>query len=173
MKKILIAFSAITALLIPTPANAADTGYRYWGYFQAGPGAQQWSAAMTGPTVDVADGSVEGWIFTFSGDDVPDASSPKIKPNFSSICGKTQTVSGKKRIGLVIDFGTSAIRPKGEKIQKAITKCVIVDKQAQGIDVLGAVAKIRSNSSGLICGLNGYPAKECGALIPTPLKLKK
>jgi hypothetical protein len=26
---------------------------------------------MTGPTVDIADGAVEGWSFVFSSDDIP------------------------------------------------------------------------------------------------------
>jgi hypothetical protein len=33
--------------------------------------------------------------------------------------------------------------------------------------------KVRAAKSGLICGLNGYPAKECGAEIATPASLKK
>jgi hypothetical protein len=46
-------------------------------------------------------------------------------------------------------------------------------KTSQGIDVLGQVTKIRAESSGLICGLGGYPAKECGVEIPTPKALVK
>lgn len=157
----------------PSSASALDSGYRYWGYFQAAPGEQNWKPAMTGPTVDVSDGSVEGWIFTFSSNDIPDATSPKIRADFNALCAKTKPVAGKKRIGLVIDFGISAIRPKGEKILPAITRCVVVDKKAQGIDVLASAVKIRSNSTGLICGLNGYPAKECGAEITTPLKYRQ
>jgi hypothetical protein len=33
--------------------------------------------------------------------------------------------------------------------------------------------KIRADKSGLICGINGYPKKECGVEIPTPAGLKK
>jgi hypothetical protein len=62
---------------------------------------------MTGPTVDIADGSVEGWAFTFSSEAIPDATSPSVLPDFQSICGKTRPVSGKKRIGIVIDFGAA------------------------------------------------------------------
>ena len=74
-KKLISAFAAaiflISNLILAAPANAADKGYRYWGYYQAAPGATSWTAAMTGPTVDIADGSVEGWSFVFSSDDVP------------------------------------------------------------------------------------------------------
>ena len=155
-----------------TSANAADKGWRYWGYYQAAPGATKWTAAMTGPTVDIADGAVEGWSFVFSSDDIP-STPPRVKPSFASICAKTKADKDTKRIGLVIDFGTKAYAPKGEKVQKTLITCVTTAKTSQGIDVLGMAVKVRAAKSGLICGLNGYPAKECGVEIPTPAALKK
>jgi hypothetical protein len=50
---------------------------------------------------------------------------------------------------------------------------VQIAKSAQGIDVLGQAVKIRAANSGLICGINGYPAKECGVEIPTPYAFKR
>jgi hypothetical protein len=160
-----------TSLVSPT-AQAAGKGWRYWGYFQAAPGKTVWTPAMTGPTVDVADGAVEGWSFVFSSDDIPSVL-PRVKPDFKSICAGVKADRDTKRIGLVIDFGSSAYAPKGEKVKKTITTCVRVAKESQGIDVLGQVTKIRAASSGLICGLAGYPAKECGVEIPTPKSLIK
>jgi len=125
---------------------------------------------MTGPTVDIADGSVEGWIFTFSSDDIP-STPPSVKPSFAKICGSTKAISGTKRVGLVIDFGNQAIAPKGEKVAKTIVKCVVTAKESQGIDVLAQVIKLRLADSGLICGFNSYPARECGAEISTPKAL--
>lgn len=154
-----------------TPAQASSTGYRYWGYFQAAPKATAWTAAMTGPTVDIADGSVEGWAFTFSSEAIPDATSPSVLPDFQSICGKTRAVAGKKRIAIVIDFGAAYLAPTGEKPLKTVKRCITIDKKAQGIDVLGKVVRVRGDKSGLICGLGGYPRKECGAEIPTPSAL--
>lgn len=127
---------------------------------------------MTGPTVDIADGSVEGWIFTFSGSDVP-STPPSVKPTFASICGKIKAQAGLKRVGLVIDFGNQAYAPKGEKIKKTIVRCVLTAKESQGIDVLAQEINVRSADSGLICGFNGYPAKECGIEINTPASLLK
>ena len=127
---------------------------------------------MTGPTVDIADGSVEGWIFTFSGDDIP-STPPSVKADFASICGKTKAQAGLKRIGLVIDFGGQAYAPKGEKVKKTIVRCVLTAKESQGVDVLAQELKVRYADSGLICGLNGYPAKECGVEITTPASLLK
>jgi hypothetical protein len=154
-----------------TPAQAASNGYRYWGYFQAAPKASTWTAAMTGPTVDIADGSVEGWAFTFSSEAIPDPTSPSVLPDFQSICGKTRAVSGKKRIAIVIDFGAAYLAPTGEKPLKTVKRCITIDKKAQGIDVLGKVVRVRGDKSGLICGLGGYPRKECGVEIPTPSAL--
>lgn len=173
--KVILISALINCALVftsATPSNAS-TGYRYWGYFQAAPDATTWTMAMTGPTTNVADGSVEGWVFTFSGSTVPDAQAPKIAPNFSKICGATAAAAGKKRIGVVVDFGSSVLRPKGESLPRATTKCVVIDQNAVGSEILAKVVKVRSSSSGLICGLNNYPAKECGAQIPTPKSLGK
>jgi hypothetical protein len=168
----LILILAAAQMLPISAASAAEKGWRYWGYYQAAPGATKWSAAMTGPTVDIADGSVEGWSFVFSSDDIPSIS-PSVKPNFAAICGKTKADKDTKRIALVVDFGSKAYAPKGEKIPKTISTCVRTAKTSQGIDVLGMALKVRADKSGLICGLNGYPAKECGVEIKTPTALKK
>ena len=165
--KFLIVLFAITSLSIPQ-SQAGDTGWRYWGYFQAAPNATSWTPAMTGPTVVVADGSVEGWAFTFSNEAIPDAKSPKVAPSFSKICGKTKAVNGKKRVAVMIDFGSAVLLPKAEKPGKLIQRCVVADKEALGIEILCQVAKIRAQGSGFICGLNGYPAKECGVEMKTP-----
>jgi hypothetical protein len=175
MKKTAIAATILVALIsqsFSTPAHAASKGWRYWGYYQAAAKSSTWKAAMTGPTVDIADGSVEGWIFTFSSDDLP-STPPSVKPNFAAICGKTKAEKGLKRIGLVIDFGNSAYAPKGEKVAKTIVRCVTTAKDSQGIDVLAQEIKVRTADSGLICGFNGYPAKECGVEISTPASLIK
>ena len=172
VKIILIAITAILSTsLIPT-AQAADKGYRYWSYHQAAANSSVWKAAMTGPTVEIADGSVEGWVFTFDSSDIP-STPPKVAPSFKKICGTTKPQAGLKRIGLVVDFGLSAIAPKGEKVAKTITRCVVTAKDSLGIDVLVQELKVRTASSGFVCGLNGYPAKECGVEIATPKSLKK
>ena len=164
---------AILAATTITPtAQAAEKGYRYWGYYQAGANSTQWKAAMTGPTVDIADGSVEGWIFTFSSNDIP-STPPSVKPRFEAICGKTKSEAGFKRIGLVIDFGNPAISPKGDKVRATITRCVVTAEESQGIDVLAQALKVRTDKSGLLCGINGYTAKECGAEIAAPKALTK
>jgi hypothetical protein len=173
MKRTLIAISSIALLIsYPSPVSQASTGYRYWGYFQAAPGATEWTMAMTGPTTNVKDGSVEGWMHTFSNDDV-NASAPRLAPNFSSLCKSVKPAANKKRVGVVVDFGIAAIRPRGESIPKRVTACVQVDLNATGAEALAAAAKIRASSSGFICGINGYPVRECSAEIKTPRTLAK
>ena len=50
MKKVItIAISTLLIATSFTPANAAEKGWRYWGYFQAAPGTSDWSYATTGP----------------------------------------------------------------------------------------------------------------------------
>lgn len=175
MKKVTLLFALFATFLSLTninPATASTKGWRYWGYYQASPSTSTWKAAMTGPTVDVADGSVEGWIFTFSSDDIP-STPPSIKPSFAKICGKTKAQAGLKRVGLVVDFGLKSYAPKGEKVQKTIVRCVVTAKESQGLDILAQELRVRQADSGLICGFNGYPAKECGVEIPAPKSMKR
>ncbi|MBU6243433.1 MAG: hypothetical protein KGP06_05185 [Acidobacteria bacterium] len=160
---------AIVALLISIPQSAnADKGYRYWGYFQAAAGATTWSAAMTGPTTILKDGDVEGWTFTASSNDIP-ATEPMAPPNFADLCGGTSEVSGKIRVGIVVDFGTAEIAPTGENPNEVITDCAVVPAKSNGLAVLQSVAKVRADKSGLICGIGGYPATECGVEIDIPV----
>jgi len=172
--KFKVFFLVLLISLLSTPqAPAAETGWRYWGYFQAAPGATAWTAAMTGPTVAVADGAAEGWAFTFSSDAVPDAKAPKVAPSFSKICGRTKAVAGKKRVAVMIDFGSAVLRPKGERTPRLIQRCIVAEQDALGIDILGQAVKVRAEGSGFICGLNGYPAKECGVEMKTPKRYLK
>jgi len=161
-------FSLLILLALSAPNASANTGYRYWGYFQAKSGELSWTAAMTGPSVEVKDGDVEGWTFTASGADIP-ATAPMMDPDFAELCGEVSEVSGKVRVGLVVDFGIGEIAPAGETPREFFSDCVIVPDGSVGLDVLEAVLDIRVADSGLICGIAGYPAQECGAEIDMDL----
>ncbi|MBC7463954.1 MAG: hypothetical protein H7227_06815 [Actinobacteria bacterium] len=169
-----IAYGALALFAVTIsapPALAAEKGYRYWGYFQAKPSATKWAEAQTGPSVVMADGSVEGWAFTFSGGSVTKAAAPAVLPNFNKICGGTKAVAQKKRVGVVIDFGNPVLAPKGETVQSIISTCVVLEKKAIGLDALAKVVKVRANAAGFVCGFNNYPKKECGVEIATPRSL--
>ena len=159
-------FFLVTVLftLVQIPSANAETGYRYWGYFQAPAGTSSWTAAMTGPSVEVRDGDVEGWTFTASSNDIP-ATPPMMDPDFAELCGEVSEVAGKVRVGLVVDFGAGQIAPSGETPREFFRDCVVVDQGSVGLDVLNAVVDVRAADSGLICGIAGYPAQECGAEI--------
>jgi hypothetical protein len=161
-------FTLLILLALSVPNASADTGYRYWGYFQATSGEGVWTAAMTGPSVEVKDGDLEGWTFTASGADIP-ATAPMMDPDFAELCGEVSEVSGKVRVGLVVDFGVGEIAPAGETPREFFSDCVIVPEGSVGLDVLEAVLDIRVADSGLICGIAGYPAQECGAEIDMDL----
>jgi hypothetical protein len=164
----LVALSVLMlSLLAPIPSHGAK-GYRYWGYFQAAAGASSWTAAMTGPSVEVKDGDVEGWAFVFSSNDIP-AIEPMMDPDFATLCGQTPETSGKIRVGLVVDFGAGNIAPDGEIPNEFFSDCVVVDKGSVGLDVLEAALDVRAGDSGLICGIAGYPASECGVEIDEPV----
>ena len=163
---------SLLGIMVPTSATAGEKGYRYWGYYQAAPSAKAWTMAMTGPTVNVLDGSVEGWAFTFSSESIPNAAPPRIAPNFGKLCGTTKfSMVNQKRVGVIVDFGRAGLRPKGETTPRLVSKCIVIDKNAIGSEVLAKVVKLRMASSGFVCGLNGYPAKECGIEVPTPAAL--
>lgn len=164
----LISFSLlIITSSISIPSSNAATGYRYWGYFQAQGGATSWTAAMTGPSVEVKDGDVEGWTFVFSNNDIP-AIAPMMDPDFATLCDGIPETAGKVRVGLVVDFGDANIAPSGETPMEFFSDCVVLPTGSVGLDVLKSVLDVRAGDSGLICGIAGYPAQECGAEIEAP-----
>ena len=152
--------------LLTNTAHAAK-GYRYWGYFQAAPGASSWTAAMTGPSTKLLDGAVEGWSFSASNDVVP-ATPPSDEADFATLCADTPQAAGKIRVGLVINFGPDSIAPNNEMPPNTILTCALVKKGATGVDVLNATVTVRNDKSGLLCGIEGYPKSECGPEIDMP-----
>ncbi len=154
-------------------AEKSEKGWRYWGYFQAAPGSSAWSYATTGPAAATPkDGAVEGWRFSFSSNTV-DTGNPTLKPNFKAICAGTPAQSGMVRVAVVVDFGLRAIAPKGELVQQTIRRCVTAKSGSNGLEILNKVVPIRTDSSGFVCGLNNFPAKECSTEITTPKSLIK
>ena len=166
-KKILFIFLSLLLFSFHAPMASADTGYRYWGYFQAPAGATTWTAAMTGPSTKLKDGDVEGWTFTASSNDIP-ATAPMMDPDFATLCQGVSEVSGKIRVGLVVDFGGGEIAPEGETPREFFSDCIVISPESTGMDVLSSALDVRTDKSGLICGIAGYPARECGVEIQMP-----
>jgi hypothetical protein len=155
--------------------SADAVGYRYWGYSQSNQDGKSWVTAMEGPaTTNPVDGSVEGWNYTFSAEGVVDPTSPTAQPDFAALCNNTTPVSGEKRVGFVIEFGNPAIYPEGDQAPEASSGCASVPVDATGLDVLNKAADVRAGEGGFICGINGFPSKDCGAdAIPVPADLKE
>lgn len=108
LRPTLAALSLIIAVVaaVVLPAGAASAAaYRYWGFFQLH--GSTWAFATKGPDqVTPPDGSVEGWRFAVAGES--DSRTPRASATFDQLCGSTAAESGKKRVGLVIDYGRAA-----------------------------------------------------------------
>ncbi|MBX6371252.1 MAG: hypothetical protein IRZ02_03225, partial [Acidothermus sp.] len=157
---------------LPHPAAAA-TAYRYWAYYVAS--GDRWIYSQRGPAFEhPVDGEVQGWRFGMQGD-VDTPLTPRAEPDpLRQRCLATPPPGGSIRVGIVIDFGTTADAPPGEHPPALIEKCVTVRQGASGADVLVAAVgsdQVRIGSNGLICGIEGYPKTECApavTLTPTP-----
>ena len=152
----------LTALLLGGTAGAASAadGYRYWGYYHVKDG--DFAFATTGPAgYTPKDGDTEAYRFGAS------TQSQGIKPradlskvDFATVCADTKAAAGKKRVAVLIDYGTAA-DADGATVPKPRAACAQVAENANGQQVLAAVTKIRS-SKGMVCAIDGYPATGCG-----------
>jgi hypothetical protein len=149
---------ALVAAVVAPAAPASAAAYRYWGYFQLQDTA--WGFATKGPDqVTPADGAVEGWRFAVAGE--TDARMPRATATFDDLCGDTAAEAGKKRVGVVIDYGRAADAEDGKEPPAPVGKCAVVDTRATGAEVLAAVATVRAEG-GLVCGIDSHPASGCG-----------
>jgi hypothetical protein len=156
--------SLVAALLLALVATVAQAGtanaaaYRYWGYFQLQKGT--WAFATKGADqLTPADGGVEGWRFAVAGES--DARMPRATATFDQLCGDTAAEAGKKRVGVVIDYGRAADTEDGKQPPAPVGKCAVVDTKATGAEVLAAVASVRATGA-MVCGIDGQPATGCG-----------
>ncbi len=156
--RLLLGLLATLALAGTTAVTAqAEDGYRFWGYFQWKAGA--WAFAPKGPDQIVpADGAVEGWRFAVAPQTV--TRTPRANGDFAAICHDAPAETGKKRVALVIDAGTTE-DAAGATPPAAKGVCVVTDPAASGAKILAAAVQVRIEK-GLTCAIDGYPAKGCG-----------
>ncbi len=152
------------SLTMPGTASAADA-YRFWNYYSFAGGS--WTFATEGAgTLVPADGSIDGWRFAIS--DMASTRAPRVQVTFDELCGTTAATAGTKRVGVVIDYGRPVDGPEGATPPSgAVLRCAQVPEQATGAQVLAAVARVRSNPQGLVCGIEGYPASGCMEKVST------
>ncbi|MFE4366836.1 SCO2322 family protein [Streptomyces sp. NPDC056835] len=154
---VVVALGAVVA----GAGTSQAAGYRYWSFWESD--GATWTYATQGPaTARPADGAVNGFRFAVSADS-GDADRPRETPDFAAVCGATPARDGHKRIAVVIDSGTDADAPGGEKPPALRAQCARVGEDATSAEALAAVAKpLRYNSEALLCAIAGYPASGCG-----------
>ncbi|MGW3986474.1 SCO2322 family protein [Streptomyces sp. NPDC004830] len=157
------ALPLLLAVLLPLAGagQAQAAGYRYWSFWERD--GDRWVYATQGPsTARPADGEVQGFRFAVS-EDSADATRPRGAARFHPICARTPAKEGTKRVALVLDFGTAADAPDGERPPPARTACARVSPDATTAEALAAVAgPLRYGSDALLCAIAGYPEKGCG-----------
>ena len=149
----------VCAAVALAPAVAHADGYRYWSYWTGG---QSWSYSARGPGFLVPDdGAVEGWRFVLSPRTAPRR---RRRPHRApTIAVPGQPAAPANRSGSRW-WSTSVRRgspPVGESPPPTSISCVTAPARATGLQVLQQVAKLRFQASGLICGIAGFPAREC------------
>ncbi|MFC9326754.1 SCO2322 family protein [Kitasatospora sp. NPDC057015] len=169
----LVATALLGLLGALTAAPAHATGYRYWSFWKWSAGA--WTYQQQGPALYVPpDGSVDGWRFAVSPDGGRDAARPGSPGDFDAACAATPAQAGRKRVAVVLDFGTAADAPPGALPDGAAppaprTGCASVATAASSAEVLAALAPpLRYDGAGILCAIAGYPKAGCGeALAPS------
>ncbi len=152
----------LAALFVGGTAGAAQAadGYRYWNYFHVKNGA--FAFATTGSSGFVPkDGDTEAYRFGTSTPQqgiTPRADLARL--GFDKVCADTAPQTGKKRVAVLLDYGTPA-DADGAEVPDPRAACALVAEKANGQQVLDAVADLRA-SKGMICGVDGYPASGCG-----------
>lgn len=162
LRAVLVALVAAgLGLLTIAPAQAA--AYRFWGYYELTNGA--WAFAQKGPEQIVPkDGTVDGWRFAVS--DTNGARYPRAVLTFDQICATTAAESGKKRVGLVVDYGRTADSEDAATPPAPVAKCALVGTDATSLDVLRTAGELRMDK-GLLCAVSGYPTGGCGGEVKT------
>ncbi len=117
--------------------------------------------SMVGAAENIpADGAVDGWRFGIGTD--TETPEPRTIPNFSELCPGSEAVEGITRVAVVIDFGDADQAPAGEAPPANRVECVSMPEGGSSADALAMAAEVRGDG-GFVCGLDGFPATECGA----------
>ncbi|MGH3501311.1 MAG: SCO2322 family protein [Nocardioidaceae bacterium] len=165
--------AAATTAAASTAAPTTDTapmlakgGYTYWGFYVWNAKKSGWDYMKVGAndrlTAKSKDGDVYGlrWALV-----VKKPRLPRAAGDFQAICGDEDKTSGSKRLALVIDYGTKADAPGSGTPPQPRGVCAVVDTSRTVQQALQSAAKLRTGGSGIICGIDGYPASGCGSQV--------
>jgi hypothetical protein len=159
------ALAVLAAVLVPVP-SASAASYQYWGYYQLT--GTTWSFSQKGPAETTpAEGSVEGWRWAVDDGTGANPRTPRAVVTFDQACGQVPAEAGKKRVGVVVDYGRPADGDPATTPPEPTADCAVVATAATGAEVLAAVATVRNDTGGLVCGINSYPATGCGGEVAT------
>uniref|UniRef100_UPI000DF7E6BB SCO2322 family protein n=1 Tax=Desertihabitans aurantiacus TaxID=2282477 RepID=UPI000DF7E6BB len=159
-----LALLALLTLGLTAPVASAESAFRYWSYTTADQGT--WTPASTGPAeVQPEEGSVQGMRFAVHG---TTARVPRTAPDFETVCAGTEASADGVRVAVVVDPGTAEDAPDGATPGPVTGTCVLAAPGDSAQDVLAAATELRTDDSGLICALDGYPATGCGDPAPAP-----
>ncbi|MEP7160836.1 MAG: SCO2322 family protein [Dermatophilaceae bacterium] len=142
-------------------ATQGAAAQRRWTYFTQTAGA--WKVMDKTPyQVTPPEGAVEGWRYATAA--TAGARLPRTAPSFDDICGKIASEAGKKRVGVVIDYGRPADGPDGANPPAAIARCAVVPTNASASQVLAHAAAVRDDL-GMVCGIDNYPSQGCAEAV--------
>ena len=142
----------------------AASGYKYWNYFHIENG--KYVFAQTGPAdFTPKNGTVEAYRYGVS------STATGLHPRTGAttysekaICAGSKARTGHKRVGVLLDYGSAADAANGETPPKPRAACAVVPVNANGQQVLDAVARVRLEKS-LTCGIDGYPVATCSVTV--------
>ncbi|WP_067432248.1 SCO2322 family protein [Nocardioides jensenii] len=163
---LLVTISLIGMLLVGTGTAGASAApadvYRYWGYFTVTDG--EFVLQPTGPAdAKPTDGAIEAYRLAapadFNKPNLPRADLTKV--TFDSVCGAKEAATDQKRVAVLIDYGVQADATDGAEVPEPEALCAVVPADANGMNVLQAVAPDVRIEKELLCGISGYPATGC------------
>lgn len=156
------ALAAVGAVSAPAHADGAQI-YRYWAYFHAEGGEYVTSDVGLAQFVP-EDGAVEALRYAapadFSAPNLPRADLDEV--TFDAVCAEEQADAGEKRVAVIVDFGVEA-DSEGLPVPEPTAACAVVPEKANALQAVQAVAQVRTDGSGLLCAVDGYPPSGCGA----------
>ncbi len=167
--------ACLPLLVLAAPAEASS--YRYWTYWWgsgSGKTGTGWTFAQVGPAGHrVNDTWVLGWRFSTS-TSTNGGAKPRQSSDFASLCPSLDApVPGKDRVALVLDYGTTADAPPGQRPPSTSTarvECLTLPSSPHqtGAAVLNEAGVAVRSEGGLLCALDGYPVGECAPVVPDP-----
>lgn len=150
-------------------AASAEDAYAYWLYYTVADGKLVYQETAGPATFVPEDGGIEAYRYAAAV--FPPKQAPRIdleKVTFDAVCGDTEAETGKKRVAVVIDYGIDGDAPAGgPDAPDPVAECAVVATDANGLQTLQSVAKVRTGDQSSLCAIDAYPSGgECFAAAP-------